>query len=220
MVLYGLAPPWFVGYDAAMEFFFFLVALLISLFAFSVHRKTGQKGPRSFGWAFLLISLSYIVQSLSNLFILAEMLEVPIRLGELYNMAVAELIGAYAHMFLMVCGLALLLNVSEGLGATLASAAVAVIAIAYSGAPLSTFYLIGSVYLFLLSARFIRNYRENRKPPALLVAAAFILLFFSDVVCFVEADLSWPYVVCHLLQLVAYLILLANFWIVLRKRPR
>ena len=82
---------------------------------------------------------------------------------------------------------------------------------------LLAYYILSSIYLALISWHYIQNFLSNRQTKTLLVALAFIFLFFGSFHFFMSVNHELFYVIGYFLELLAYLLILANLYLVLKK---
>ena len=75
-----------------------IITLLVSIYSFRVYRLSGQKKSRTFGLAFLFISISYFIQSFINLAIISELNENVLNLIEFRNLITLDNIAIFFHM--------------------------------------------------------------------------------------------------------------------------
>ena len=108
MTNFMIVPPWFLGYNIILEAIFALVTLIVSRYAFKIHRLTEQRQLRLFGTAFLAISISYFIQSFLNLAILSNLTEKICHMVKAENINTLNLIGIYTYVIFFSFGLLML----------------------------------------------------------------------------------------------------------------
>lgn len=206
------SPSWFAGYDIMLRLSFAIITFIVSLFAFKIYKVSNLKQVKLFGVAFLLISISYFVQSIFNFLALYGQ-NIILNIGRL------GIFGTYLYMALMTCGLVVLIY------ATCKTAnkrnLLMLLSISFLGIFLSMnsyymFFLFSAIYLFFLSWHFIENYLQNKQAKTLLIAIAFLFLMFSNFHFLISVNHQFFYVIGHVLELFAYLLILWNFYLVLK----
>jgi len=220
MSLTYLAPAWFFGYDVAFELVFAVVALVVSVFAFKIYRLTDQNQIKLFGISFLLISASYFIQSAFNYLIISKLNENISRALKIQSVALLDALGFYAYIFFMTIGLVVLVHMTlrtKKVGILWLLISTSLLGIYFSIDIVYMFFTFSTVYLTFLSWHFIRNYLHNRQKKTLLITVAFVFLLISSVHFFVSINRSLFYATGHILELAAYLLILFNFYLVLRK---
>ncbi|MBN2566730.1 hypothetical protein JXB02_01435 [Candidatus Woesearchaeota archaeon] len=212
-------PAWFSGFDIILQSVFAIVSLLVSLLAFRVHRATSAKPARMFGLSFLAIGLSYLIQALFNLLVWSGTDHSVCASIEQLTESILYDIGLYSHMALMTAGLALLAYMTFRVAKAriyLMLLSVAVVAIITSRNPLAVFAMVSSVLLAFIAWHFIGNWREHRSALTLLVAAGFLFMLVGEALLIFTYEDPLFYAVGHLLEMVAYLLMLANLILVIR----
>lgn len=213
-----LSPEWFYEYSIVFELFFFLVAMLISWFAFKAHWLVGSKKAEYFGLGFILIAGAYLTQMAANIFLWLQVENSPVLIS-MVSLTAVNILGGYISMILMIFGLGFLLFVSINAETKRVLAALltaSLIAIFSSSNPLPVFYLLSSLFLALIVWSFTANYLLNKNLSNLAVAAAFLLFFVGRLAFFLFSDDKAFYIALHLVELAAYLLLLISFYLVLK----
>ncbi|MFA5796413.1 MAG: hypothetical protein WC916_00060 [Candidatus Woesearchaeota archaeon] len=214
-----LSPEWFFKYNILFEIFFLIISLIIATFALKVYRTTGQKLAKYFGYGFLLISIAFLTQSVSTFFVLTKINTQLCAAMQASSVASIDAAGTYLYMGFMIAGIVTILFVSLKSNTTRTLwllLAASLIAIALSRNPIYTFYLLASIYLAFITGHFIAYYLKNKKIKTLLVALAFLFLWFGTFHFLISVNREIFYVIGYVLELIAYLLILSN-WIILRK---
>ncbi|MBN1792773.1 hypothetical protein JW826_03755 [Candidatus Woesearchaeota archaeon] len=208
-----LVPNWFLGYDVFLEFTFAAITLLASIMAFKVYSISGQPQARLFGAGFLLISLSYLVQAVLNLFILTEINEAIDNVIELVTITQVNGMGVWTHMILFLSGLAMLtymtLN-SRNWRLYVLTLALLMVAVWLSSSRLYAFYILSMVLLAFTALHYLLNFLLHKRVQTFIVFLAFLLLLFGSVHFTLSLVHSVEYVIGHLAALVAYTLILIN----------
>ena len=220
MSLTYLAPSWFFGYDVALELLFAVIALMVSIFAFKMYKATNQKQIKLFGISFAFISISYFIQSIFNYLIITKANENVCRAFKIQSIAWFDAVGLYAHILFMTVGLAILAYMTfktEKTRILWLMMATSLLGIFLSINTLYMFFLFSTIYLVLLSWHFITNYLQNKQKKTLLIAVAFLFMLFGSVHFLVAVNHQLFYAIGHVLELVAYLLIFLNFYLVRKK---
>ncbi len=215
-----LSPSWFFGYDIALEMIFAVISILIASFALKIYRKTDQRQIKLFSAAFLSIGISYIIESILNYLIISNANESICRAVNIESIELFNALAAYVHMFFMTVGLVLLVYLTfriENKKLLLLLLITSLLLVFLSTNPVYAFYLASSIYLIFISWYYISNYRKSRQSQTLLVAVAFIFLLFGTIHFLISVNHQLFYVLGHVLELLAYVFILANLYMVLRK---
>lgn len=213
-----MTPAWFAGYDVVFEVFFFIISIIIGLFALKVYRGTNQKLAKYFGYGFLLISVAYLIQVIFNLFSLTNINSQICNAIQAPSIASIDAIGTYVFMFFMIAGIVTILFVSlkSNTEWTLwLLLATAIIAITLSRNPIYVFYLLSSLFLAFITIHFIVYYYKNKDLKTLLVALAFLFLWFGTFHFLISVNHEVFYVIGYALEFIAYLLILSN-WIIIK----
>lgn len=214
------SPQWFYSYDVILEILFAVITAFVSFFAISIYRKSSQKYVLYFGLGFAFISLSYLLQSVINFMIL-------LRLGErealILKIIAVQTLNNYcllAHVLFFTLGLIFLLFITfkETRTRLLWLLIISSLSVIFMSAnTLYMFYLLASIYLFFITWHHVWNYIRHRKKQQLLVALAFMFLFFGQFHFLISVNHDLFYVAGHVLELIAYIFVVWNFFLV-RKR--
>lgn len=219
----AFSPQWFFGIDVALEFLFAIILLAVALFGHKIYKKTGQRQIKYFSLAFLFIGVSYVIQSIFNYLVVSQLVETVCYVIKFRSIALFNLYGMYAHMLLMTIGLVLLVYMTfkiEDKRPLWLLMIISLLAIFLSCNQLYIFYLLSSVYLIFLVWHFLGNYLKNKTGNSLLIATAFLLIFFGSVHFTFSMDHQPYYVVGHILELFAYLLILINLLIVKKNEKK
>ncbi|HLD33603.1 MAG TPA: hypothetical protein VJB66_02670 [Candidatus Nanoarchaeia archaeon] len=196
-----ISPAWFSGFDALFELFFAVISLTISYFAYKIYQLSDQRPVKLLSFSFLFISLAYVARSMSNF------------------LPFLDVISIYTHIILFLTGLSILLYMTLKPNRTTfwVLLAATLLSLVFISNILLAYYILSSVYLALISWHYIQNFLSNRQTKTLLVALAFIFLFFGSFHFFMSVNHELFYVIGYFLELLAYLLILANLYLVLKK---
>ena len=217
MSLSYFAPSWFFGYDIALELIFTIITFVVAMFALKIYKATDQKQVKLFGISFLLMSISYFIESIFNFMILSKANEEICRVIKIQSIIFFDTMGIYAHMILMTLGLVTLVYMTfktkkKRIFWLLLLTSLS--GIILSRNKLYIFFVLSTIYLAFISWHFITNYLKNKQKKTLLIALAFLLLLFGDIHFMFSVNHQPFYVIGHVLELFAYLLILWNFYLV------
>jgi len=209
------------GYDVILETLFGVISLLLALMAFRVYSRTDQRQTKLFGIAFSFMSLSYFVQALFNYMIISKTHAAVCASLALPIFAWYNFLGVYTHIILMTIGLVVLtymtLRVQKVL-LLIMMLVVSLVALFFSEEHfLTVFLILSTVYFVFISIHFVKNYRKNKDKKSLLTALAFLFLLFGSINFMFCTQGEFFYTLAHVLALVAYMFILWDFYLVLKK---
>jgi hypothetical protein len=220
MVHISFIPDWFLSFGIIFELAFALITLFVSIYSFRVYRLSEQKKSRTFGIAFLLISISYFIQFFINLAIIAELNEKVLSVMEFRNLITLDNIAIFFHMIFFIFGLITLIYMILG-GKNrfiyIISLVVSTLFIFLSANNMAFFYVFSSLLLIFILSDYAGNYIKNRNGKTLLVMVAFFCLLVGhlDFIFLVNSPIF--YVVGNVLELAAYILILINLIRVIKK---
>jgi len=212
-----LVPRWFQGYDVTFEIVFALITLAVSLFSFKIYKLSQQKESKYFGISFLLISLSYFVWAFLNLRLVSEIKE-GVSALELKDLLVFSTASIYIYMILAMVGFIILAYTAlkiENPSAFLLITLISIAGLILSGNKTAMLSIASSFLLLFIFSRYYLEYRKNHNLRTGLIMIAFFLLFLGNMgFLFVQSNYVY-YVVRHILELAAYLLVLISLiWII------
>lgn len=220
MMNYAIVPHWFTGYNAILEMIFFAITLLVGAYALRIYKLAGQRQSKLFGISFLLISAAYFVQSILNFAASYSMAE-GCSMQTMPSMHSLNIAGIYAHMLFFMIGLVTLAYMTlkiRDLKAYFLFAVITTGTLLFSSNKLYFFYVISSILLIYISFFYLKNYLKNRKANALIVFIGFLFLLFAKIHFIFSIDHGTFYVAGHLLEFVAYTLILINLINVIRRK--
>jgi len=216
---YVIVPHWFIGYNSILEMMFFVITSLVGAYALRIYKLSGQRQSKLFGISFLLISAAYLIQSILNFAASYSMAE-GCSMRSMTAVHSLSNFGIYVHMILFITGLVTLaymtLKIKNIKAYALFLAAILAVLLLSSN-KLYFFYALSSILLIYISFYYLRNYLKNKKMSALIVFAAFLSLLFGKIHFIFSIDHGAFYVAGHLLELVAYVLIMINLINVVRK---
>jgi len=217
MALAYYLPKWFFSYDVILELAFAIILFLVAFLAFRIYRITGHKPTRLLGMGFLFISLSNFLESILNFLMIAKT-----DYGAFENLSLPLLnyLSVNSYLIFTILGLATLLYMSFKTEKTRILGFLILISLLFvflSKDPVYYFYILATIYLIFISSFFIKAYLKNRKFDAFLIALAFVFLLMDRALFLFLFDRELSYVLGHFPELIAYLLILLNFYIIRKK---
>jgi hypothetical protein len=215
-----LSPVWFFNYDVGFELFFAIISLVIGIFALKINRIVSINQAKLFGISFILISVSYLLETIFNFLVVSSLNQYVCTTINCSSATMLDYYGLYLHLFFMMTGLILLLYMtfrSNNAKIFWAIEAVSLFGVLLSANPIIAFYLISSICLTFITWYYINNYLNNRQTKTLLIAGAFICILFGTIHFFLSVNHQLFYVIAHFLEMIAYILILLNFYLVLKR---
>jgi len=215
-----LIPRWFFGYDVFLELAFALITLIVSYYAYKIYRLSGQYQSKLFSIAFSFFSISYFIQSLLNFAIISKLGENICSAIKLQNITTLNLYGIYIHTIFSVIGLVTLAYMTlktKSLKIYSMILLISLLTLILSLNKIYLFYVLSSFLLVYIVLHYLVNFLENKQINTLLVLIAFLLLLFGHIHFIFAINHELFYILGHFLELTAYLLILINLIMVLKK---
>lgn len=222
MAIYYIVPKWFFGVDIALEMLFLIATLAVGIASYKIYRISREKSMHSFSISFFFIAASYLAWMIINIIALSSFQKFP-HIFTLQEIFLIGAIGLYAHILLFSVGLITLTYATLpkkdsrvyylllGLGLS---------AIVASTNKIITFRVISVFLLSSIVYHFFMQWREHRSKNLFYSFAAFTILLASNLEFAFSTNYYLAYVVGHILELAAYIIILRNLIkITLVKKP-
>ncbi len=220
MALAYYLPRWFFSYDVILELAFAIILFLVTILAFRVYKITGHKPARLLGIGFLFMSLSNFVESVLNFLMIAKTDYGTSSIFNELSLPVLNYLSVNSYLVFTTIGLATLLYMSFKTERAKILGFLIIISLVFiylSKDPVYYFYVLATIYLVFISSFFIETYLKNRKFDALLIALAFIFLLIDRALFVFLFDRELSYVIGHFPELIAYLLILWNFYLIKKK---
>jgi hypothetical protein len=128
--------------------------------------------------------------------------------------------GIFIHMFFMTVGLAILAFMtfkSDKIRILWLMILLSLLGIFLSKNGVYIFFLFSSIYLAFIMLHFIGNYIKNKQKKTLLTAAGFLFLLLGNIHFLFSVNHQLFYTIGLVFELVAYLLILVNLYLVLNK---
>ncbi|MEI6731623.1 MAG: hypothetical protein WCK90_02990 [archaeon] len=215
-------PSWFAGYDIFLELLFALITGIVAYYAFRVYKVSKQRSARLFGLGFSFISASYVFWAIMNSIIMsqltldAESITINQLIAHVNNLYIIRFLSFYAHVILLTVGLVLLVYMTfkvKSPKAFLSTLILGLIVITASNQQATAFYLLSSIFFAFITVYYVQEYNLHRNNRLICSLIAFVLLFITSAINFLFLrDSSEFYVVGHILQLIAYVLVANNLY--------
>jgi hypothetical protein len=214
-----ITPTWFFTYSIILEVLFTIITGMVSMYSFKIYRLTEERQARIFGFAFLFIALSYLAEAVLNFILLFKFDDAVSTLIQLKNVFLLNLFGIYAHALFFIIGIIILtyvtLKVKSPRVLSLLLSLILVTAI-FTTNKVFMFYMLSTVLLIHTVIYYFAHYNQNKNKNTLLVLIAMIFLLFSSFHFVLATNSQVYYVIGHILELIAYVLLLSNLLIILK----
>lgn len=218
MVSFYLVPSWFFGFGIILEILFALIAFAVAVTAFRIYKISCQNEFRLFGFSFASISASYILIALINLLVVSEIGGGMQELS-LSKITTLSLFGLYLHIFLFVSGLMVLCYTTLKLKNSkilILLIFMELFLILLSGNKAFAFFLMTALFLSFLIAHYASEYASKKNLRTFSILLSFVILLVARGALILSTRNYTGYVVSHLLELLAYSIILANLIFLLK----
>lgn len=212
-------PPWFFGYDVFMEVIFAFITLVVAIYAFKVFTLSNQKQSRLLGTSFVFISAAYFLLSYLNLCILSRLNEELCEVMHAASTPEIKAVGVYVHILLFLVGLVTLayMTMKANPKAYGMMVLLMLVAMYFTVNAIYTFYVLSSILLAFVVYFYAKLYAQHRQSRILLMTLAFALLLFGKIHFIFSVNHALFYAVGHVFELAAYLLILTNLILVLRR---
>ena len=220
MAFFYTGPRWFFGYDIALELLFGIVTALIAIYSFKVYRLSCEKECRLLGWAFAGISIAYFLWPLVNFIAFLEV-QKGIAEFDIGFVSSAFLVSTYAHVVFFLLGLTTLayltLRLKNQRAYTLL-VSLSILVVIFSSQPWLAFNFVAAVLLLYVSIYYMKRYKASKDGGTLVVFISFMLLFLARIVLVFANINNSLYVVDHIIELFAYVLLAVSLAQSIRKK--
>jgi len=209
-----------VGYDVLLEIIFVIITLFLAWYANKIYRISGQEQTKYLSIGFLFIGLSYLLLSIFNFLIIAHLLESLSKVVHLKKILFLNTLGLYLHMFFMTIGFTSITYMTfkiKKIQVFILLSLISIIAILMNKNPLNTFFLISLLFLSLITYHFMKNCKKRKNLKSLTIGLAFLFILLSRLDFLFMARNGIFYTMGHILEAIAYLLILYNFYLVRKK---
>lgn len=222
-------PKWFFGIDSLLEAVSMLICFSIFAFSFKLYKITREKRHLYFSAAFGLLTLAFLVRSVTNLIIhfrtvsdwgMQHLPQIVVAKGIL-SVTKIFLLGYIAHIALTLTALALLvvlcLKIEDKKPYFLLLLLMSVL-VYLSNSYFASFYLLSLILLSFITYYYFKNFWTKRKAATLLTFVAFLLYTGAPLAFFSQKIFGLGYALAYILQFSGFLTMLAALLIVMLKK--
>lgn len=209
-------PNWFFGIDSVLEAISMLICLSIFIFSFKIYRLTKERRQLYFSSAFALLTLAFLVRSVTNLVIhfrtvsdwgMKHLPEIIVA-KSILSVPKIFLIGYGAHIAFTLISLALLavlcLKVEDKKPYFLMLLVMFVL-VYFSGSYFTSFYTLSLILLFFISYQYCQNWRLKKTATTFITFISFSFLTLTSIAFLMQKLFGVFYVVAHILQFIGFL---------------
>lgn len=217
-------PGWFIGTETIFELVGVLVTFFIGYYSYRVYRLSGNKRYHYLGVGFLAMAFGFLFKVISNLIVLyyepfvRSINLIPIKLTYIYT---GSLI---LYGFLVLSGYIVLACLAANIRSRRIIISLSFIALLASllirqARSFTFFYFFAFVLLVVYIVPYMyENYKNQKSKSSYLVFLAFLFLTLANLVFIgMGAYGVGLYVIGYGISLLAYLVLIINLILVLRK---
>ncbi|GIU69490.1 MAG: hypothetical protein KatS3mg002_0726 [Candidatus Woesearchaeota archaeon] len=214
-----ISPKWFLNYSIILEIIFAVITLIVSYYAFKVYKLTEKESAKLFSTAFIFIFLSYLIQSILNIIILYKLDNDVVSLINLRDAALLNLFGLYLHALFFIMGLIILAYIQfkvDNIKIAFLLIAVIITSILFSWNKLMLFYMLSAILLVFIVINYFINYLRHKTMHTFMVLLSMIFLLLGVLYLFFSVDYEIYYVIGHILEFIAYIIILINLFMMIK----
>lgn len=221
MSLVYLVPSWFFGYDVVLEFIFAIILFIVTSYAYKVYKVTGQNQVKYLCIAFLFLAISNLVESVLNILLIASKSTQILNAYFIPSEQILDSLSTYTHIGFNLAGFVVLLYMTFKIEKTRVLVLLFLTSFLFlflSKDYIYSFYLLSGLYLFFITGYFIGGFIARRKLNRFLIAVAFLFLLVDKLNFLFSRNHDASYVFGHFPQLIAYALILWNYYLVTRKK--
>ncbi|RME52739.1 hypothetical protein D6783_03915 [Candidatus Woesearchaeota archaeon] len=213
-------PPWFFGFDIAFELVFAAITLAVSLQSWRVFKLTRQRMPKLFGTGFLLISVSYLVWAFVNLTIALKLDDASCAFCLGLQVALLDRIGIFLHLLFFLAGVVVLTYNTLRIKSAPTLTLLLILTLGWlvlTIQKLWVFYILTSILFIFIVSYYLQRFLDRRSWKTFSIFLAFVLLFLGTLQFIFLSVNTVYYAAGHVLELVAYILILVELIRVLKK---
>lgn len=215
-----IIPDWFYSYEIVFKLAFVIITSIVSIYSYKVYKLSNQKQAKYFSIAFLFFSLSYLIKTFFNLAILTKLGENICVVTKIESINLLYLWGNYINMLFLIVGLITLTYMTfrcYNKQIYLLLIVISVLSVIFSINKMFWFHMLASVLLIFIVGHYFTNFIRHKQVNTFLVLISFIFLFIGHIHFIFAVNHAFFYVIGHFLELFAYLLILINLLLVLKK---
>lgn len=215
------SPIWFFGYDSFIDIISFLIIMLIGFYSYKIYKLSANKNYFLLYLAFLLLGMGLVIKSFANLSFYFDLLhKIGIYDTRIFGYQMAAL-ALFLYVLLSLLGYITLISLTLKLkGKKIISLLflLVIMTVLLAKNSFMFFHLISFLLVLIyITPYFYENYTKIKDIKAFFVFMCFFLLSFSHLLFTMVFYSNQLYVTGVIIQLGAYLMLLINLILVLKK---
>ena len=219
----GGNPSWFMSSGILMELVFALVTIMISVYAYKIYKITKQRNTFLFGGAFFSIALAYFVQASLNFLISLKINSKDLIQSiapSVHNAGIQlSILAVFLHIFFMITGLVLLsyVTLKERNHQTFALLMIiSFLGLLFAHPIILFFEILSSMFLLFITIQYYQRHSIKGTSNTLMIYLSFGMLFLGTLQLAGSSIINTFYFLGHLTSFIGYLLLLINFWRVVK----
>jgi|SRR3989344_290392 len=201
-----------------LEFIFFSITFLVSLYSFKIYKISFKREIKLFAISFLLISLSYlslIILNTTTIFDVWNLLIVSNNkfIGNNIFSLIISSFFKYSQILLFSSGLLVLTYMTLGIEnkkTLFLLFLLVILPLLVRESGISLLYFSSSIMLLFIIVYYINIYRITKQIRMLLILAAFVTLFLGTFNFVFAKSINFYFIAAHILTLVAYTLILIS----------
>ncbi|MBS3148397.1 hypothetical protein J4219_05915 [Candidatus Woesearchaeota archaeon] len=204
--VYLNGPQWFLGVAGAIEAFAALIIFIVAFLAARIYRVTNERKYLSFSLSFILLSLSFLVKSITDCILSGTLVPLAEKMQTTIFFA-----GYVGHIFLALAAYTILLVITHKIEDKRVIALIFALllpALLLSGSYFISFYTISIILLGFVTFAYFQNFRNVCSASSCLVFLAFALLTLSQAQFLMQRMGDIWYIAGNITQAAAFLTML------------
>lgn len=227
MVHIPISQEWFFGLTIAFELLFAVAAFAVASYAFRVYYISRHRESKLFTYSFTLISVSYLLKALLNLFVYSELKEKASSFAIegldkfITNLNKIQITSYYLYILLFTAGLITLAYMTFRVKSWKVYTILIVtnlLAIYLSDdKSMLLFSLLSSLLVLYVCFHYLFEYMSRKNNKTLLLLIAFVAMFFSGLAFVFTKSYYGNYAIGHALELASYILIITSLVLTVRK---
>lgn len=221
-----IISPWFFGYNLIFLIMFAVTTLLVSIFAYRIYKLTKQNQLKLFSTAFLAFSIGYMIQAVTHFLISSRLIELMIgfragrRVPPLGGITTLNNILYNSYVIFIMLGLILLIYMTlkvKNMKIMFLLFGVIFLSLIFTPGHLFLFHTLSSLLLGFIVLYYYDSYKAKKQLQKLVVLIAFVFLLLGELALIFSVQNATFFMMGRTLQLIAYLCILTNLVLIIRK---
>jgi len=219
-----LMPVWFANYNLLIHSVFFVITFLVYLLAFKVYKLTQYRQSRLFATAFFFISLAFLLETILNALMVFKISQNISLVSKIMSINLINLAIINVHLILCTIGLVTLAYMTLKVKSAKTYILILILSLLFLFLVPNViyfYYILTFTLLIFICLHYFNNYLNKKKINSLLVLIAFLLLAAVNIpILFLGLNREAFYVVDHVVELLAYVLILVNLILVRRHEQK